>query len=532
MHVLKALFSPDDFMPHGYCYLWKSSLVWLHVVSDALIALAYLAIPIILVYFIRKRRDLPFNWMFACFGVFILACGATHAMEVWNLWHANYWLAGGIKAVTAVASIGTAILLVQLLPRALALPSPEAMRLEIAARRRAQDSLNKAKAELEMRVNERTAELMKKNEELRQSEERFRLLIESVQDYAIFMLGPTGLVTSWNAGAERIKGYRAEEIVGQHFSRFFLPDDLERDEPNRELQVTAAEGRFETEGWRVRRDGSRFWANVVLTSLRDQTGKLVGFSKITRNLTERRRAEESLQDAKAELARMARVTSMGELTASIAHEINQPLSAIVNNANACSRLLAVKSPDLEEVRQAVADISDAGTRAGEIISRIRAFFRKAVPSKTPLDINQIIEEVLALTVAELKRHDICVETELTGGLARVLGDRIELQQVVLNLIMNGVDAMASVKDRPRMLLIRSQAHDPGSLSVAVQDSGMGLSPGIIDQVFERFFTTKPHGMGMGLSISRSIVEAHGGKLWPVPNHGQGAIFQFTLPAAA
>jgi len=204
VNFVKNLFSPSGFMPHGYCYLWRPNLILLHAVSDSLIAVAYLSIPITLVYFIRKRKDLPFHWMFVLFGVFILACGATHGMEVWTLWHATYWLSGFIKLVTALASVPTAILLVGLIPHALALPSPEALRLEIAERKQAQDALLTTKSELERRVQERTAELVKTNgslmaeitqrkradEELRQSEERFRLLVERVEDYAILMLEP------------------------------------------------------------------------------------------------------------------------------------------------------------------------------------------------------------------------------------------------------------------------------------------------------------------------------------------------------
>ena len=546
MDFLRAFFSPNDFMPHGYCYLWNTRLVWLHVVSDSLIALAYFSIPITLVHFIRKRRDLPFNWMFVCFGVFILACGTTHAMEVWTLWHASYWLSGAVKAVTALVSVPTAILLVRLVPQALALPSPEELRGEIVERKRAQEALSNAKMELEVRVQERTVELTKSNAELvieiaqrkrtedalRRSEERFRLLVETVQDYAIYMLDPNGIVTSWNVGAEHIKGYRTEEIVGQHFSRFFSAEDVKCGEPEMELKAAVERGRFAHEVWRVRKDGSRFWASVVITALHDPQGRLVGFSKITRDLTERKQTEQALQKAMSELAHMARVTTMGELAASIAHEINQPLAAIVNNANASSRLLASEPPDLDEVRLAVADIAEAGTRAGEIISRVRTFLKKAVPAKTQVDINQVIREVLALAPGQLEKHNISVRTELLPGLAPVQGDRIQLQQVLLNLIMNGVEAMSSVSDRSRVLVLRSQPHESGGVLVSVQDSGGGLDPKNIAHLFDAFFTTKPEGMGMGLPISRSIVETHGGRLWLIPNDGQGVTFQFTLPACA
>ena len=166
MEFFGNLFSSDGFMPHGYCYLWRPGLLWLHVVSDGLIALAYFSIPFTLIYFIRKRRDVPFNWIFMCFGSFILACGATHAMEVWTLWHATYWLSGGVKLITALASVSTAVLLIRLVPQALALPSPEALRREIVERMRAQEALDEAKSELELRVHERTTELHKANLEL------------------------------------------------------------------------------------------------------------------------------------------------------------------------------------------------------------------------------------------------------------------------------------------------------------------------------------------------------------------------------
>lgn len=545
MEFLRTLFSPNDFMPHGFCYSWNAGLVWLHVISDSLIALSYLSIPVTLVYFIRKRRDLPFNWMFVAFGVFILACGATHVMEVWTLWHATYWLSGAVKVVTAIASLTTAVLLVKLVPQALALPSPEELRREIAERSRAQAELAQAKNNLEQRVEERTAEIAATNKvltqeilrrakteaQLRGSEERFRLLIEGVRDYAIFSLTPTGYITSWNAGAEHIKGYRAAEIIGRHFSLFYTQEDLERGKPQMHLLTAADQGRCEDEGWRVQKDGSRFWANVVITPLRDQKGTLIGFSKITRDLTERKQAENAAQEARSELARMARVTTMGELTASVAHEINQPLAAVVNNANACSRMLSNQSPDIEELREAVIDIAQSAARASEIVSHIRAFFKGTSQDRAPIDLNQIIHEVLSLTVAEAEKNHVAVQTELGSGLPPVLGTRVELQQVVLNLVMNGIESMTSAEGE-RKLQISSQQQEPGKLLVTVQDSGGGLDPQHAVHIFDSFFTTKAEGMGMGLPISRSIVEAHGGQLRLVPSPRQGATFQFTLPACA
>src|ERR1700733_2824071 len=256
------------------------------------------------------------------------------------------------------------------------------------------------------------------------------------------------------------------------------------------------------------------------------------FMGLVSDITDRKLGEEALQKAHAELAHITRVTTLGELTASIAHEINQPLTAIVNNANACRRLLAVPAPDLDEVRQAVTDIADLGTRAGEVIARVRTFMKKTIPMKTQVDLNLVISDVLALIPEEPVTHKISVVTELRPGLPPVLGDRIQLQQVMLNLIMNGIESMTSIVNRPRVLLIRSQVQESGHVLVMVQDSGAGLDTKSVSHIFDTFYTTKPSGMGMGLAISRSIVEAHGGRLWPVADAREGAIFNFTLPACA
>jgi len=243
---------------------------------------------------------------------------------------------------------------------------------------------------------------------------------------------------------------------------------------------------------------------------------------------EHKQSEQAFRESEERLARVARIATMGELTASIAHEINQPLAAVVTNGHFCLRQLADAAQNIEELREAIGEIVDDGTRASAVISRVRALVKKAPPQMKRLGVNEIIREVLALTRNELLRGDVTVQTELADDVPAVLGDRVQLQQVMLNLIMNGIDAMSMTTDRPRKLLIKS-AKNLDSVSIQVQDSGTGLNLEQADRVFEPFFTTKPEGIGMGLPISRSIIESCGGRLWAVAR-SNGALFEFTLPA--
>jgi C4-dicarboxylate-specific signal transduction histidine kinase len=223
---------------------------------------------------------------------------------------------------------------------------------------------------------------------------------------------------------------------------------------------------------------------------------------------------------------------MGELAASIAHEINQPLTGLVSSANACLRWLANDQPKLDDVRRAVERIVRDGHRAGDIIRGLRTLAGKSGPEMTQLDINDAIREVLILMRSELNQHDVWLETALSGGLEPIMGDRIQLQQVILNLLMNGIEAMSAVMRERRMLRVSSQFDGAGDLLITVEDAGPGLAPETRDRLFDPFFTTKPEGMGIGLSICRSIVDAHGGRLWASPRSPRGAVFQFTVPTAA
>jgi C4-dicarboxylate-specific signal transduction histidine kinase len=248
------------------------------------------------------------------------------------------------------------------------------------------------------------------------------------------------------------------------------------------------------------------------------------------DLSERKRAEAALHQAQMELAHVTRVATLGELTASIAHEINQPLAAMVNSANACMRWLAAQN--LEKARQSALRIVADGQRAGDIITGIRALAQKAPPHKDWLDVNETIQEVIALARSEIQRNNIALATQLSEHIPVILADRVQLQQVILNLMMNAIEAMNGVGEGPRELLVRSSTDESKHVVIAVQDSGPGFDPKSLEHLFDAFYTTKPHGLGLGLAISRRIIEAHGGRLWATANTPHGAVVQFTVPSGS
>jgi C4-dicarboxylate-specific signal transduction histidine kinase len=251
------------------------------------------------------------------------------------------------------------------------------------------------------------------------------------------------------------------------------------------------------------------------------------YTDLQQENSERERAEDALLHTQAELAHVTRVATLGELTASIAHEINQPLAAVVNNASACLRWLAAQN--LEEARQSARLVVADGHRAGEIVGRIRALAKKALLQKEWLDINETIREVITLARSEVQKNGVSLQTRLADNVPLILGDRIQLQQVILNLMINAIEAMSGGGEGPRELWVSSERVGSTEVLIDVRDSGPGLDPQSLDRLFDAFYTTKPQGMGMGLAISRSIVEAHDGRLWATANAPHGAVFQFTLP---
>lgn len=393
-----------------------------------------------------------------------------------------------------------------------------------AKRRQAEEALRQARDELDVRVQERTKELRQANEVLR---ERASLL--DLTHDTVFVRDMDGVIRFWNRGAEERYGWSREEAIGQvshSIIQTAFPAPLL--EINDELTRT---GRWEGELLHTRRDGRVVTVASRWALQRDEQGKPLAVLETNNDITERRHAEEALRKVQTELEHVTRVMTLGELTASIAHEVNQPLAAIVTNSNACLRWLGSAQPNFVEARQAVERIIKDGYRASEVIARIRALVKKAPPRNDAVDLDEVIVEVLALAHSETRRGRVILKRDLADDLPPVRGDRVQLQQVILNLIINGLEAIVKSSTDDRKLTI-SSGKDESTIFVAVRDSGDGLDPANLERVFDPFFTTKPDGMGMGLAISRTIIESHGGRLWATPNSPRGAVFQFTLPIAS
>jgi PAS domain S-box-containing protein len=762
MDFLRQLFGPGEFMPQGYCSLWNPGLVWLDVISDTLIAASYFTIPFTLLWFVRKRRDLPFGWMFGLFGTFLVSCGATHLMEVWNRGHAEYWLAGVLKAVSAVASVATAILLARLVPQAWQYPSAgqwmeanSALETEVRERRdleihlrirenrfreqaelldlifdavivrNAKDEITywnrgaeelygwdaeevlgkvthelfqtvfpKALAEIQAEILETgywEAELMHRRrdgsvttvssrwvlrrdaegnpsgilesnrdigrskqeeqkfrnllesapdaivivdqkgliqlinaqteklfgytraeligapvetlvpqcfrgrhwshregyaqspqprsmgaglelygrrkdgtefpieissspletaegtlvcsairdvtqrkqlaERHRENEFRFRLLIDAVKDYAIISLDADGLVTTWNTGAERLKGYSSGEIIGQHMSRFYPQADIARRKPDQELQQAASTGHMEDQGWRVRKDGSHFWAEVAITAVHDSAGKLIGFLKIAKDITAKRDAEDQIQKLNSELTQ--RVEELGTVNReleSFSYSVSHDLRAPLRHVDGFARILKEEySPTLPEDAIRYLDrILEAATHMGQLIDDLLNLARigRREMKREGVRIANVVKQAIAELPSEAQERRIEWRIE---PLPEMNCDAGLLKLVFTNLLSN---AVKFTRKQPIAVIEIGARMTGGVATIFVRDNGVGFDPRYADKLFGVFQRLHRHedfeGTGVGLATVQRIIHRHGGEIWAESQVNSGTTFSFTL----
>ncbi|MGJ5633279.1 ATP-binding protein [Nostoc sp. CALU 1950] len=549
-------FTSGSFIPHGHCYLWQTNLVWLHILSDSLIALAYYSIPATLFYFVRKRQDLPFDWIFLLFSAFIVACGTTHLIEIWTLWHPTYWLSGFVKAITATISLITAVNLVSLVPQALAFPSPaqleqanQELQTQITERLRVEKELRKYQNHLEEMVAVRTNEITKTNEQLqqeilerqrilevlRQSEERYRYLAEAIPQL-VWTTKPNGECDFFNQNWCDYTGLTLEQSLGSGWLAALHPDDIQSAD---EVWSNAVkEGTIYNNEYRFKRasDGSYRWQLARGLPLKDEQGIVVKWFGTCTDIHEQKqileeRAHllelEQIARAKAETANRIK----DEFLAVLSHELRTPLNAILG----WSKLLQTRRLDQVKTFEALATIERNATLQVQLIEDLLDISR-ILQGKLTLNITKINLESTVLSAletmqlaAETKLID--VNTAFEPDVGEVLGDSTRLQQVVWNLLSN------AVKFTPKggKVEVRLEQAD-GYAQIVVSDTGKGISADFLPFVFDYFrqadstSTRNFGGLGLGLAIVRNIIEMHGG-IVKAESHGEGkgAIFTVSLP---
>lgn len=523
--------TPHPLMPHGMCLLWSPGLMGLHVASDALIALAYYSIPFGLAFFVRRRRDLAYRWMFLLFAAYILACGTTHALDIWTLWRPDYLAQGLVKAVTAGLSVSTALLLWPVLNRALDLPSPKQLAEVNAELTREIASRREMVRRLEIEAEERR----QLEEKLRRNEARLRAILDTAVE-GILTIDEQGLVEMCNPAAARMFGYSPGEVQGRNVGRLMPEPHAEVHRRYVDRYRAAGDGKIlglvrEVVG--LRKDGSTFPLEIAVGEF-ENGGR--HFTGILRDITDRKRAEQAvresearIQQQQAELLHVQRLSTAGELAGMMAHELNQPLGAIANYLGGVTLRFGPVLQAHPTLAEAIEETLRLSTRASRVVQGIRDLVRRRESGREWIDIGAVVEETLALVRPELERRHIEPKQEVPPALPRFRGQRVQLQQLLLNLLLNAMDAMDATESGARRLTVRVKLKGAADLEIEVADTGSGFREDLAGQIFEPFVSTKPEGIGLGLSICRSIAEAHGGKISARSVLGQGSTFTVTLP---
>ncbi|HUA19989.1 MAG TPA: ATP-binding protein [Bryobacteraceae bacterium] len=533
LEFFRQLFE-SDFMPHGFCFGWRPDILWLHVSSDAVTALSYYMIPVMLVALVRARRDLAYHWMFTLFGVFILSCGTTHWLAILTLWHPVYRLEGVVKAITALASLPTAIILVGLVPKAIALPSPAQLRAaneklvrEIAERRKAQDEVSRLNDELEQRVAERTRDLERSNQMLREANERladaearYRLLFEH-NPLPMWVRDPASArFLAVNQAAAEVYGYSRDEFLAMTAHRLAggaeLPARLDG------LPQPVLEQHF-------RKNGPSIYAEVRFREI--QFNSAPAWLVLATDVTERKLLEEQLRHSQ-------KMEAVGRLAGGIAHDFNNLLTVILGYTDVAQRRLAAEDP----LQRTLSEIQRSAEYAATLTAQLLAFSRKQVHVQHVLDLSAVVTAMRSMLVRVLG-EDIDIAFIPPAAACPVRGDEGQLTQVLMNLAVNARDAMPdggklTIETRPvereREDLGRHGVRPAGRYALlVVSDTGSGMDAETQAHLFEPFFTTKETGKGTGLGLSTvyGIVQQHGGWIDVYSEPGHGTTFKIYLPEA-
>jgi len=544
MRFLQNLVFPGGFMPHGYCYLWTPSLIGLHVVSDSLIALSYLSIPITLLHFTRKRRDIPFSWIFLCFGIFIVACGGTHMMEVWTIWFPSYWLAGAVKAVTACVSVATAILLIQVTPRALALPGTkwlieinQKLIGEVEQRAEAESGLRRVSEDLEERVAERTAELVASNQSLRESELRYRTLFEHAPEAIVMLDLDVGRFVDLNENAERLFGMSRAELlrVGPvEVSPPFQPDGRPSSEAapaERERALRHDSPRFE---WVHRNSaGKEIPCEISLVRLPSSGRNLVRASVV--DISERRHAVAEIQKLNAELElrvkeRTAQLEAANRDLESFTYSVSHDLRAPLRHMDGFSRILVEDyGPQLPPgAKQHLERVRAATLHMGQLVDDLLNLARVGRGSLriAATDLNELVAETILSLEAETRGRAVDWRV---GRLSRAECDPGLMRQVFFNLLSN---ALKFTRHREKAVIEIGEIGNEGEPVMFVCDNGVGFDMKYADklfQVFQRLHGEEEfEGTGVGLAIVYRILQKHGGAIQAESRPGNGTTFIFAV----
>lgn len=528
---LNSLLSSSGLMPHGMCLMWKPELLILHVVSDTLIALSYFSIPFALAFFVSKRKDLEYRWMFNLFAAFILACGTSHVFDVWTLWRPDYLAQGLVKAATALISLASAILLWPVLRQALQLPSPRQLAL-------INDDLSREIAMRRMTVSLLEAEAHERRQleaRLRRNEARLKTVLDTAVE-GILTVNEQGVVDMCNRAAARMFGYRPGELAGLQAQVLMRIDDQPL-EPVLLAQLSRRRHLLErpVAYFGCKRNGDRFPLEISVGVFQDGRQH---YTCIVRDISERIATEAIMRDKEArlkqqqgELRHMQRLSTVGELAAMMAHEINQPLGAIVNYLGG----VRLRFGQLLQEHPGLADTLEEAVRLAQrtsaMVQGIRNLVKPREADRENLSLGWLITETLTLLKPELDRRHIALVDRLPAYLPPVEGQRIHLQQLLLNLILNAVDAMEPRPVSARQLVIAGRQLDDAAVEISLTDTGIGFPADQAQAIFEPFVTSKRDGIGLGLSICKSIVEAHGGEIRAVSSPA-GSTFTVRLPVAS